>query len=248
MPLSLAGMGARLTARGHARCNRILDIATALFLERGYDATSLQQIVRVSGGSLSTLYRMFGDKDGLFLAIVHRKAETLFADLESAHAFAMPVAPALATLARMLMEFLLSPDTLAIHRELFGNGRRFPALRRALFGKRAAFIARLAAYLRAQARTGAIVVPDARLAARQFLALVWLDEPDVLMSGEAHGIPPRRRRQICTAAVATFLRGVAPVAAAAPGAAAAGLNAPARRGKRRAPRRPRRRGSARPRA
>lgn len=113
----------------------------------------------------------------------------------------MPVEPALTTLARMLMEFLLAPDTLAIHRELIGNGRGFPALRRVLFRERAAFIRRLAAYLRAQARAGTIVVPDAELAARQFLALAWLDVPDVLMSGEATTVPARRRRQLCAAAV-----------------------------------------------
>lgn len=228
-------MAAKLTPRGEARRERILDVATRLFIEHGYDGMSLQQVVKASGGSLTTMYRLFEDKRGLFRAIVERRARAFFADLESTHAFTLPVEPALGAIARMLMDFLLAPDTIAIHRELIGNGREFPALRHMMFRRRAAFIDRFAAYLRAQARAGAIVVPDAALAARQFMVLAWIDVPEEIMSGETAFVPARRRRQLCEAAVATFLRGVAASAAAS-------------RDTRRSPRSARRRGSRRRRA
>ena len=41
-----------------------------LFVANGYDAVSLTAIVRKSGGSLATLYKLFGSKEGLLLAIV----------------------------------------------------------------------------------------------------------------------------------------------------------------------------------
>jgi AcrR family transcriptional regulator len=48
----------------------MLDAATELFLEQGYDRTSLSDIVSRSKGSRSTLYEQFGNKEGLLRAMV----------------------------------------------------------------------------------------------------------------------------------------------------------------------------------
>lgn len=56
-------------ARRHAA---ILDAAESLFIEQGYERTSLAEIVRRSGGSLATLYDLFGNKQGLLYAIAAR--------------------------------------------------------------------------------------------------------------------------------------------------------------------------------
>jgi AcrR family transcriptional regulator len=59
-----------------SQCERrheaILDAAETLFIEQGYDRTSLAEIVKLSGGSLATLYDLFGNKRGLLYAIVAR--------------------------------------------------------------------------------------------------------------------------------------------------------------------------------
>lgn len=54
------------------RQSAILDAAESLFLEQGYDRTSLAEIVKRSGGSLATLYELFGNKQGLLHAIATR--------------------------------------------------------------------------------------------------------------------------------------------------------------------------------
>lgn len=54
------------------RHEAILDAAEALFIEQGYDRTRLAEIVRRSGGSLATLYELFGNKQGLLHAIAVR--------------------------------------------------------------------------------------------------------------------------------------------------------------------------------
>ncbi|WP_428680613.1 TetR/AcrR family transcriptional regulator [Sphingopyxis sp.] len=54
------------------RHEAILDAAETLFIEQGYDRTSLAEIVRRSGGSLATLYELFGNKQGLLHAIAVR--------------------------------------------------------------------------------------------------------------------------------------------------------------------------------
>ena len=44
------------TKRGHERCIGLLISATELFLERGYDAVSLDDIVQHAGGSKASIY------------------------------------------------------------------------------------------------------------------------------------------------------------------------------------------------
>lgn len=57
-------------SRGLARRQAILDAATELFLEQGYNRTSLSDIVSRSKGSRSTLYDYFGNKEGLLRAMI----------------------------------------------------------------------------------------------------------------------------------------------------------------------------------
>lgn len=57
------------TRRGIERRLALLLSATELFLEKGYDAVSLDDIVNHAGGSKTSIYKYFGNKDGLFTAI-----------------------------------------------------------------------------------------------------------------------------------------------------------------------------------
>jgi hypothetical protein len=45
------------------------------FLERGYDAVSLDDIVHHAGGSKASIYKYFGSKEGLFKAICDYRRE-----------------------------------------------------------------------------------------------------------------------------------------------------------------------------
>lgn len=54
------------------RREAILEAAETCFIEQGYDRTSLADIVKLSGGSLMTLYELFGDKQGLLHAVAAR--------------------------------------------------------------------------------------------------------------------------------------------------------------------------------
>ncbi|NLN00077.1 MAG: hypothetical protein GX170_08695, partial [Campylobacteraceae bacterium] len=43
-----------LTAKGLARCEKLLDAAAKVFLHSGFEKASLNEIINISGGSLST--------------------------------------------------------------------------------------------------------------------------------------------------------------------------------------------------
>jgi len=53
----------------------VIDGAVDLFWERGFEDTSLEQIVTQLGISRSTLYNSFGGKDGLYAAALERYHE-----------------------------------------------------------------------------------------------------------------------------------------------------------------------------
>lgn len=55
--------------------DRLLEIAQAEFLQKGFTEASLRTIAENAGTSTGSIYTRFGDKNGLFLAIVEPVAE-----------------------------------------------------------------------------------------------------------------------------------------------------------------------------
>lgn len=66
------------TRRGQERRLALLLCATDLFIEKGYDAVSLDDIVNHAGGSKASIYKYFGNKEGLFTAICDYRREVFF--------------------------------------------------------------------------------------------------------------------------------------------------------------------------
>jgi TetR/AcrR family transcriptional regulator, transcriptional repressor for nem operon len=53
----------------------VLDRAMALFWRRGYEATSIRDLVAATGINRGSIYATFGDKEGLFLAVLDHYSE-----------------------------------------------------------------------------------------------------------------------------------------------------------------------------
>ncbi len=63
------------TLRQQGKRRDILDAAIELFCEMGYQGMSIDALVERVGGSKSTIYSYFGDKEGLYRAAVTRFSE-----------------------------------------------------------------------------------------------------------------------------------------------------------------------------
>jgi AcrR family transcriptional regulator len=57
-------------ARGQATRAHLIDVATRLFAERGYDGTSIEAVLDASGVSRGSLYHHFPSKEALFWAVL----------------------------------------------------------------------------------------------------------------------------------------------------------------------------------
>jgi AcrR family transcriptional regulator len=65
--------GPRLAAS--ARCAQLVEVGRKAFAERGYEATSVEEIAERAGISKPIIYEHFGGKEGLYAVIVDREVE-----------------------------------------------------------------------------------------------------------------------------------------------------------------------------
>jgi AcrR family transcriptional regulator len=209
--MSPASPGKETPARGARRRAAILEAATAVFLESGYEGARLEEVIRRSGGSLATLYGQFGSKEGLFAAIIAGICDEIVAGLPDLDG-ATPQTPqqTLVAFGRTYLRLLLTPMSLALYRMVISESARFPELGRAVFAAGPAAAAdRLAGYLRREARRGGLRVPNPALAARQFLEMVKGDLHVRALFG-AGAAPSAAEIDACVrAATRIFLEGVA---------------------------------------
>ncbi|WP_420810512.1 TetR/AcrR family transcriptional regulator [Jiangella aurantiaca] len=73
---------------GKQRREQLLDVGRALFAERGYDGTSIEEISARAGVSKPVVYEHFGGKEGLYAVVVDREMEQLLDRITTALASA----------------------------------------------------------------------------------------------------------------------------------------------------------------
>ena len=62
---------------GSQRRHQLIDIARALFAERGYEGTSVEEVAQRAGVSKPVVYEHFGGKEGLYAVVVDREMSAL---------------------------------------------------------------------------------------------------------------------------------------------------------------------------
>src|SRR3546814_19026616 len=87
----------------------IMAAAYELFLEQGYSNVGMTDIIRRSGGSLSTAYELFENKAGLMRAMVTEQFASLHEVISNITATEGPPAEALTTTPRHFLRNLVDP-------------------------------------------------------------------------------------------------------------------------------------------
>ncbi len=173
---------------------QILDAATALFLDHGFGATSIEAVAQRIGISKRTFYHRFPDKAALFAAVVHRIIERLRPAADIPLIEGADLAAVLERLATFMLRAALAPDAIALHRLMVTESARFPALAETLAseGSTQEAIVLIADVLGREAKSGRITVDDLVFAARQFMQGVI-----TIPQGRAMGLgPPMTKREL----------------------------------------------------
>ncbi|MBB3674705.1 TetR/AcrR family transcriptional regulator [Modestobacter versicolor] len=149
----------------------VLAAAEALFLESGYDRTSLARVAENAGVSRATLFKQFPTKALLFEATVLAVGQS--------PGGTVPVPPTgdlsagLLALGRAYADVLLQPRTAGLIRLVIAEAPRFAELRERTFdfGTLPA-LAALGSYLRAEQDAGRAHMESPGIASAQFLGMI----------------------------------------------------------------------------
>lgn len=152
--------------------DRILDVATELFLGHGFGATSIEEVARRAGISKRTFYHRFHGKEDVFEAVVRRLIERWLPPFDAALLDAPTLTEALQRTAEHMVRVALTPEALALHRIVVAEARRFPGLARIMHELGAASgIERIAGDFHRRIAVGELGPIDPRFAAEQFILM-----------------------------------------------------------------------------
>jgi AcrR family transcriptional regulator len=182
-------MAAELTAH-HRRLAQqkreaITSAATELFLNRGYDGTSLARIAEAAGVSKSTLFKQFPTKAALFEAIVTESWQRDVGDT-AARPQAGDLRSGLTAIGHRYADLIGRPRMAGLFRIVIAELPRFPELGQMQFqlGK-LPYFASVQHYLESEHEAGNADVPDAESATNQFLGMIanYVLWPRMLLTG-----------------------------------------------------------------
>ncbi len=100
-----SGRAARVRMTGKERRQQLLDVARALFAEKGFDGTSIEEIAHRAGVSKPVVYEHFGGKEGIYAVVVDREMRNLLDLIVSALSAGHP-RELLEQAARALLEYI----------------------------------------------------------------------------------------------------------------------------------------------
>ncbi|MCB0030543.1 MAG: TetR/AcrR family transcriptional regulator [Anaerolineales bacterium] len=119
----------RKMSRSERKRQAILNVALALFLDKGYTATSMDEIATGAAVSKQTVYQHFSSKENLFQTLVTDicdQAAAISEGIEQQLATVEELAPGLHTLAQSYLRNVIKPEVMKLRRLIIAEKERFP--------------------------------------------------------------------------------------------------------------------------
>jgi len=166
------GPGRPVAGSNPAKRQQIIDGARRVFIEKGFDAASMNDVTRAAGVSKGTVYVYFASKEDLFEALIEEEREKIFQDLFTPLRRPDKLYDTLINLGKRLSTKITLPKVVLAQRTVIGASERIPELG-ARFYERGPLNGhgQLVAFLKEAEAEGLLSMPDANLAAYQFSEL-----------------------------------------------------------------------------
>ncbi len=191
----------------------IRQAATALFLERGYHGTSMDDIAATAHVSKQTIYTHFSDKESLLASLVlanSDRVEGFLGTMVSVVHNATSMEEGLRELARLYLRFVIRPEVLRMRRLVLAEAGQFPELARTYYEQVPQRVyATLAGIFTGLAQQGRLDLDDADRAAQHFAWLVLGTPLDRGMFHDFADSASTATDETADAAVRVFLAGYA---------------------------------------
>jgi len=179
------GVGRPTREQQELRHEELLNVALDIFLEKGFEQTTMEEIAIRVGMSKRTVYARYEDKASLFKAAVQRAVQRYTVPRSEVEALATnDLAETLAAVARQRIANVATPVATKLQRILSAQSYRFPELFHAAFDEGAGpTINFLKDLFMHHAKQGQIHVTDPRRAATAFLSLAVGGPARIIVSG-----------------------------------------------------------------
>ena len=116
------------TKRGVEKAAKLQQAAAQLFLAHGFDGVSINEIVKIVGGSKTNVYSYFGNKERLLVVVVDELCREFLAPLAALDVNHRPLREGLRELGGKLLGALLSERHLSFYRLIIAESGRFPEI------------------------------------------------------------------------------------------------------------------------
>jgi AcrR family transcriptional regulator len=113
---------------GMKRRKAIVEAAYSLFIEKGYESVSVDDIIRVSKGSKSSLYKFFGNKEGILKAVIESLAEEFLREIHLEFPSAKTPRETFNRIGMVFADLALSDKAINQHRHAVSHAKAFPDL------------------------------------------------------------------------------------------------------------------------
>ena len=191
--------------RGESRRKAMIDAAYSLFIEKGYASVTVDDIIKVSGGSKSSLYKFFSSKEGILEEVVRSLGDQFLKEIKITVSSKRTPRESLSSIGSTIIKLALSENAINQQRLAVQNAKIFPELSKLWYdcGPKTTFDA-LADYLRKENEEGRLKIENPTRAAL-FFAGMLIFKDNMTMSIGAD--PPSRKEmeEIVADAVDVFL-------------------------------------------
>jgi TetR/AcrR family transcriptional regulator of autoinduction and epiphytic fitness len=189
------------------RVSELLGVAAEVFIERGFEGASTNEIARRANCSKTTLYTRYPSKEKLFLAVLEQRMELILSDFATTLQPELPIEQTLKDYGFRLMQLALSENQLGMIRVISMEASRFPDL-----GKRfyelgpGRGVAILVNYMEEQIKRERLVKENPQMMAEHLISLITGGYVRWTMVGLPDNLSLNEKRQRISAVVEMFLR------------------------------------------
>ena len=185
----------------------IIEVATRLFLESGFEAVSVDLIAATARISKQTFYARFDSKETLYAAVIRKSLNDLLMPEAGEPDRAGPIEATLVRIGVELSRRALAPAAVALGRLVTSEAHQFPQLALAYHESAVQARSLIADIFSNAMRDGQIRSADTRFLAEQFLYAVVDGHTRTLIFSGKTAKPEKDLRERVTAAVRLFLDG-----------------------------------------
>jgi len=109
------------------KSEQLLEAATALFVERGFDGATMEAVALAAGIGKQAVYQRYANKEAMFAAVIARLSDDVDAAMPR-HDDRDPLAEGFTRRVRDYLRYALSPRAQLVCRLVMREGHRFPQL------------------------------------------------------------------------------------------------------------------------